>query len=517
MADTLDSGVLQYIPKGAYYEGTDEQFARVKEMWDGLLSYDRVLFALLSMLNGSAFSKGMITHFLLCNPHQGKGLITKDNQNPLVPVGLDDHFETNIILFNLHKIADESMPRALKNLLILAGSDANARRVNNSRTRKIIMEFIFNRDNRELDALAVNYKTKLAKLVRHALGKQDLYNILNSNNEKLFMKLIGRYNRNALPIVCFLFGVDPPLKATKPYFPRVADYLDMRLAAASGDMDLFKKAMQKLPWRTVIGFRNTYKLPIDKADIMGKAKMSDKDKMQTQTAQKRAGAKTVRKVNYEKQDLLDLWKLFYHKILNNDSDEMVKITAAIDKIDNEFEKIDFGSTAVIVDMSHSMRGSDQRPLHPMLTSMCLLSTIKSDSIHFVSGKWVEIPDTIFSGVVASGSSPLWKGLVDAVQTGSKTIVIISDGYENAIKGMFAHVYKHFKDSGKEFDLIHINPVFSADAKTGTTRALVDDVSPIPVASYKSLETEFIFRKMLDHTELVKDLLVARYQKLIGGK
>ena len=83
--------------------------------------------------------------------------------------------------------------------------------------------------------------------------------------------------------------------------------------------------------------------------------------------------------------------------------------------------------------------------------------------------------------------------------------------------MFAHVYKHFKDSGKEFDLLHINPVFAADAKTGTARALVDDVSPLPVTNYKSLETEFIFRKMLDHTEMVKDLLVTRYQKLIGGR
>jgi hypothetical protein len=275
--------------------------------------------------------------------------------------------------------------------------------------------------------------------------------------------------------------------------------------------------MKKLPWRTVIGFRNTYKLPIDKGDILGKAKMSDKDKLQTQSAQKRSGIKTVRKVNYEKQDLYDLWKLFYHKLLNNDSDEMEKITGAIDKIDEGLEKIDFGQTSVVVDMSHSMRGSDQRPLHPMLTSMCLLSKIKSDSIHFVSGKWVEIPDTHFSGVVASGASPLWRGLVDAVITDAKTIVVISDGYENAVKGMFAHVYKHFKDSGKEFDLLHINPVFSADAKSGTARALVDDVSPLPVTDYKSLETEFIFRKMLDHTEMVKDLLVARYQKLIGGR
>jgi hypothetical protein len=98
----------------------------------------------------------MITHLLLSNPTTGKGLVTKDGpEYPLKPVGLDDDFEKNVILYNLDTVSQESMPRALKNLLILTGSDSNARRINNSRTRSIILEFIFNRDNRQLDALAV--------------------------------------------------------------------------------------------------------------------------------------------------------------------------------------------------------------------------------------------------------------------------------------------------------------------------------------------------------------------------
>jgi hypothetical protein len=133
----------------------------------------------------------------------------------------------------------------------------------------------------------------------------------------------------------------------------------------------------------------------------------------------------------------------------------------------------------------------------------------------VSGKQVQIEGTEYSALVANGSSPLWKGLVEAVLTGAKTIIVISDGYENTVKGMFNHVYKHFKDAGKDFEIIHINPVFSADAKSGTTRTLIEGDNPLPVANYKHLETEFIFRKMLEHTEMVKQLLVGRYKKLIG--
>ena len=511
----LDSGILQFVPKGAYYEGADQQFAAVKDTWDRLLAYDRVLFALLSLLNGSGFAKGMISHLLLSNPETGKGMVTKDDPNPLVPIGLDDDFEKNVILYNLHRIASEdSMPRAIKNLLILAGSDPNAKRVNNARTRKIILEFIFNRDNRELDALAVNYKGKLAKLVRHALGKQDLYKILN-HNEKLFKKLIGRYNRNSYPVVSFLFGHEPPLKDVSPYYPQIEAYLNLKLAAAAGDLDEFRKDMNKLPWRTVIGFRNTYKLNIDKSEILGKAKMSDKDRLQTQTAQKRSGVKKVRKVNYEKQDLYDLWKLMYHKALNNDSDDIDEIAAAIDSASEKVEKLDFENVAVVLDVTHSMRGSDTRPLHPMLTALCLLSCFRFETIHPIGGKKVFIEGTDFGITVPNGASPLWRGLIDAVMTGAKTIVVISDGYENAVAGMFDHVYKHFQNSGYEFDLLQINPVFSADAKSGTVRSLVEGGNPLPVNNYKHLETEFIFRQMLEHTDMVKQLLVNRYQKLIG--
>jgi hypothetical protein len=359
----LDSGILQYVPKGAYYEGTDQQFATVKDVWDRLLNYDRALFSLLTLLNGSAFSKGMITHLLLSNPELGNGMVTKDNPTPLVPAGLPDDFEKSIILFNLEKISEESMPRALKNLLILAGSDSNARKVNNSRTRSIILDFIFNRDNRQLDALAVNYKSKLAKLVRHAIGKQDLFNILyHDQDKKLYKKLIGRYNRNAFPILCFLFG-SPQASAqahqAQAYFPLVESYCALKETAIAGNVAVFKKHMKKLPWRTVMGFRNTYKLPIEKSEILGASKMSDRDLMQTQTAQKRAGAKTVRKVDYKKQELYDLWKLYYHKILNNDGTDLNKIVQALDYVDAEMgakqQKIEFCDVAVVIYMSHTMR------------------------------------------------------------------------------------------------------------------------------------------------------------------
>ena len=137
-------------------------------------------------------------------------------------------------------------------------------------------------------------------------------------------------------------------------------------------------------------------------------------------------------------------------------------------------------------------------------------------IFIVSGEWKNVKDTDKRVVIPANASPLWRGLVDAVVSGAKNIVVISDGYENSIKGMFDHVYKHFKDSGHDFNVIHINPVFAADSKSGTTRTLAEDIKPMPVGSYKYLETEFIFNQMIENTEAVKELLIHKYQKLIGG-
>jgi hypothetical protein len=58
---------------------------------------------------------------------------------------------------------------------------------------------------------------------------------------------------------------------------------------------------------------------------------------------------------------------------------------------------------------------------------------------------------------------------------------------------------------------------SADASKGTTRQLVADVKPLPVSAPEFLETELIFNKMIENRELVKQLLVNKYQKLIGGQ
>ena len=505
MTLTIDSGILQYIPKGSYYEGKDEQFDKIWKMWFELFNHDRGLFALSTLLEGTGFSKGMMTHLLLSNP------IEKGNKDLMIPNGLDESFEKNVIMYNLSK---EKTPRALKNLLLLAGKDSNASKVNNSRTRKVILDYLFkDKQPRELDSMAINFKKKMATLVRHALGKYDLHKVLN-RDKKTINKFFGKYGtRQVLPIVFHLFDENYFIimggKGTSIYYPKINAYWEARIAARLGDVDEFKKIIKYLPVRTSMGFRNTFKLPIDKEEIYKKSTMGEKEKLQMETAAKKSGVKI--KVNYSKQDLYDLFKALYHKVMTGNTDNIEKISDAIETKQEKLPYIDLGDTVVLIDASHSMMGSKERPLHPFLTSLCISATLKNiREIIFTGG------DNSKEVLIPSGSTKLWLGLLKAVEFEPKTIVVISDGYENTMQGMFNDVYEHYKTKGYKFNLLHINPVFAATATQGSSRKLVADVNPMPVENYKYLETEIIFNKMIENTNLVKNLLVNKYNKLIGG-
>ena len=505
----IDSGIMQYVPKGAFYEGADEQFTQVLQMWQQLFKFDRVMFGLVTLLGGTGFSKGAMNHMMLANPQTGTG---KD----LVPTGLPEDFEKDIFRYNLEKISQERFARAIKNLMMLTGGEGFTK-VNNARTRKLILEFIFNRDNKELDGLAINFKTKLRKLVRHSLGPQTTHKILNGD-EKLFNKWIGRYSPHAFPIFLHLFNKQPVYKTEKvvAYFPKIGQYWRLRKAAQEGNDKDFKKHMKGMPLRTVIGFRNQYKVPIELSDVHDSSKVSEREQIQTIAARKKVGAKKA-KINYKNHDIYDLFKLLYFKLSQSDSEDMNEIAEAIDHRISIADKLDIGECVVIVDASRSMAGSDQRKLHPLLTSLCLLSILSNvKEVIRVGGKVVKTEtDKPINMILPMNHTDLWLGLTKAIKTGVKNIVVLSDGYENAIKGMFAHTYKYFKDSGYDFNLIHFNPVFSADARRGTARALAPDVKPIPLSDYRYVETEFIFTRMIENTDVVKNLLVNKFQNLIG--
>jgi hypothetical protein len=503
----IDSGILQYTPKGSYYEGKDEQFTNVFRMWQQLLKHDRILFCLVTLLNGTGFSKGMMNHLLLSSPPKH----TKASRKELAKYNIHQDFEEHVMFYNLKK---EAMSRALKNLMILTGSEGDkAKPVNNTRTRRLIFRYIFDRPVEELDSMAINFKPKLKKLIRHALGKYDLHKLLQGDYT-LFQKYIGRY-QNAQAVLSHLFNVPMTQLLKVPSavnrYPKIEQYNQLKKAAEEGNIKNFTKLMKNMPLRTVVGFRNFYKLPVDLSKVYEESKMGERESIQLESAAKRSGAKKV-KIDYKKQDLYDLWKALYFKMMNGEYENLNEISEALAHVAANIDKIDIGEVAIVLDASHSMFGSEQRPLHPLLTALSVATVIDNvKDVVYVGGTALRKDNTTV--ILPSGGTALWRGLVDAVATGAKKIVVISDGYENSVKGAFDKVYQHFKG----IELLHINPVYSADAKSGTTRQIAKDVHPMPLDNYKFLETEVIFNQMIENPAIVKNLLANKYHKMIGGR
>lgn len=485
--------ILAFVPKGSFYNTEDEQVQAIEQKWKDCLSEDRDLFSLATILPGSAYSKGRMNYYLLSNPvtPSSSSIVIRDNIYLLEPTIIQ------------HNLDNESIPRALKNCLMLVDN-----RVNNRRTQKVILKFIFDRDIQDIINLAIKYKQKLARLIRHALGKQNLYNILNHDG-KLFHKYIGKYcPESALSlhdIIYFLF--DKSNKATTIDY-KLGLYSELRRCAKVNDVDGFMLiANQKaLPVEVLIGFRNTYKLDISLADLLETGKMSVRQKVQLQSTAQREDI--VVEVDYDKQDIYDLWKLLYSQVFTSKqvADELIE---AIDNKSKRKLDIDIGDTIVILDASRSMEGSDKRFLHPFLTGLSLISVLPNvKEVLYVGGKLTGISQNISahpllpSVVIPSNATKIWETLLKAQSYDADSIVIISDGYENSVKGAFEHIYKGITDK----KVYHVNPVFASE--TASARRLASDLEPIVIDDHKQMKTNLIFRLLQTDKVLAKNMLVS---------
>jgi len=504
----VDASILQFVPKGGFYNPTDMQMRKMEELWGDFFSFDRIIFALSTILPGTAYSKGRMAQMLLSNPIK--------QENALVKYGLYDDFEYKVMLYNLMK---ETPSRSLKNLLMLAGikdkktKEIQLPRINNARTRKLILEYIFARPDASLDGLAVKFKQKLRKLIRHALGKQNLHNILKGDST-LFKLHIGRYKPSAMQVMQFLFNVDTESLIVSEGFKKIALYEQLKVAAAAGNSDDFVKIAEEkqLPVEVLIGYKNQAKLDIDLKKIYEVGQMSNRQKLQTESAAKRTGAKT--QVNYYTQDIYDLWKVLYHKLISQETDDFDRVIDAITKKSTEKAAVNFGETVVIFDCSYSMRGSVQRPMHPFYTGLSLVSTLDNiKKVIYVGGSFMNTPSDKWPKLIMPrGGTKLWEALLQAAEMHPETILVITDGYENTVQGSFESVYQYLRDNGHTFKLVQINPVFAAE--TSGARRIVSTEPALPLTDHKFLETNFIFGLLKSHSEQIKTLLANKFKDIV---
>ncbi|MQY01997.1 hypothetical protein [Actinomadura macrotermitis] len=125
----------------------------------------------------------------------------------------------------------------------------------------------------------------------------------------------------------------------------------------------------------------------------------------------------------------------------------------------------WGKVTAVLDDSHSSYGSGQkrrRPLAVALASSYLLEALAAPGGYtplWVSGRADELL------LYPYGPTPLGERVLDALDTAPDRLIIISDGWDNAPRGLAADVLRLWRtrlDPGRTVAITHLNPVYDAD-------------------------------------------------------
>lgn len=475
MSQNIQS-LLQVIPKDTFYNSKKDVINSSTEMHNEIFKRDRELYTYLLYFNNSTYySKSKIITTLLGNSLYAEDEKTKNNL-----IAYEDAL-IHYALFN------ESITHAIKMLLEL-----KEKRINNSRTTNIILDFIFNRGN--ADFIAIKYRNKLKDLLIHALGLNTINKILSNtaDGKKLFKKHIDKYNNPyAKEIFTFICGktTDVNFECKSEY---ITEYIRVAKEFSSDNFNVKNIKGTKLPVEVLMGFNNFYKKNLNLAAIMVLGNSSSKQKIQMQNAVKKATNNTVElKIDFEQYSIIELYKYLYNKI-DITSEELEEIWFNIENKATELamnnRDIDLGKIAILLDLSGSSSGSIENPNAPLFRELLVekvYSYLNASSKTYTIGGYYDSERRIY---LPESDTNFNETLVKIAQDGYAKVLVLSDGFENS--GCFEMVYEKIREFIPNFNIIHYNPVFSP--KDFSCKKLSDSITTIPFKDIEDIKNARLF-------------------------
>ncbi|GAB6556097.1 hypothetical protein bcgnr5378_28920 [Bacillus cereus] len=447
---------LYVIPKATYYDTKTSVIENAANLHRSILEEDRELYTyLLYFQEATYYSKSMIIRSLLSNSlhlPQNKEVMQQD------PKRLE--IENRLILRALY---NESMTHALKMLLSLHD-------VNNSRTSKLVLQFLFQRQN--LDRIAIKYKQKIKKLLVQSLGSSNMYNILNETDKgtKLFTKWISPYkNHMAKDIISFVFGGEGTKDSSY-----IRQYQEAKNFFQKGEGKLEKS---DVPFEVLLGFNNFYKRGATVTSLIVQGNTSDKQRIQMQRAVRKESNDEIQlKIDFSKYKLMDLAKYIYSNVDTDISDATQMLDKKVEEMRATLPPFFDNDFALITDLSDSHLGSSETPLHPMYKNVLLTNLLKQQDAYRVGG--IEEQGLI----KPCGDTNISSAVIQAAKDGHKNIIILSDGYENV--GDVNAVVKRLKELNLIENVLHLNPVFSP--KNLSFKDFGEEIVSLPIFDVESV-------------------------------
>lgn len=461
----LDSGATA-MNRATHYNSRKEQEAAVEAVHRELANFDRGVYSLMLCLPTTDYSAQIGLGFLLNNSPDGTGILTPEQEAKVV------------------KYVAGRMARNAPHRMLNAFGEYKEQRINNARTRKLILRTLLN--SHRLELWSLKYRRKMRDAITHALGRRraSIVRSIMSKERRLSKEnlilddfLIRHLDDKSrglktLECVAFILGANRPW--TLPLFSA--------FEASKTDLE----AGEKLPPEILEGIRSRFFPDIPHGtvlEITKKEGMTSRQKMQVQASAERTNVE----VEFDPTTINDPVALYIYAYERGMTDAIrLRLLDLADKAARSL-LVDFESVVVVLDASASMFGDKTQKLRPIASACAIRDVLcaKAKSADtFVSGGYAK------DGLIRpSGETDLATTLVKALKADPDAVFIVTDGYENAPAGRVAEVLSAVRAMGISTPVYQLNPVFAAESRA--VRSLSNDIPSLPLNDPKHLPISMV--------------------------
>jgi hypothetical protein len=450
-----------------YYHSKDDQMKAIQTQIKGMYKLSKELPLIIASQKGAT---GRFVSEVLLN--EFKNTLKGGACNIVNPIDwYDNGLSDKAILSALENLYnDNGLPYVLRLFVDLKKS-----KVNNERSRKIVLGFIWGQSN--LEFYAMKYRNKIADILKHVYGQRKTSILLSIASKQIFMQganllgtekeiailneLILKYfngdSVKAFKILLFLFKKDQNVNYDAQMFPLLSEY-----QKAKTDIT----GIKVVPEEVLLGLISSVKHPqyhsmwsnalqkeATKALIRKNVEVTSVNQQVRQT-KSTAKLGVEKHVDVEKAtDFMALYKTGYETTFTNE------LRSAIDKL-AEKKKIQgffYSNIGIIVDDSISMTGNKAESKNtPRAIADFTAKVLNKSAQNAVVVKTTDVVTDLATSFIELLKNENQSKPYDA-------IFVLTDGYENAYDGLTNEIITIWKsETGRDIPTFQISPITSAE-------------------------------------------------------
>jgi hypothetical protein len=499
--DLIKSSIIQGLETASgsrssatYYHSRDEQMKAIHGQIDKLYKLSKELPLIIAAQKGAT---GQFVSEVLLN--EFKQTLKGGACNIVNPIDwYDNGISDKAVLSALNNLAnDNGFPYALRLFV-----DMKNQKINNERSRKIILGFLWGQSN--IEFYAMKYRNKIAKILKHVYGQKKtsillsiaqkqvainntvlFNNVYTEKEAKIVNECITKYYNGdaskAFKLLLFLFKKDNGV-----------DFYDLPLLSEYQTAKVDIRNIKNVPEEVLLGLISSIKHPqyhsmwstdlqreTTKGIIRATVQVTSVNQQVRQT-------KSTAKLGVEKHvelekatDFMALYKTGYETSFSDGIWDAINKLAEKKKIEGFF----YQNIGIILDDSisltgHKLESKNTPKAIANFTALVLGKSAKESQFVKTEGFTTDIASSFIELLKAENPSKPY----DA-------IFILTDGYENSYDGLTNEVISIWKtETGNVTPIFQISPITGAETG-GNVRALGTGVVTMAINNPIAIQTQ----------------------------